>query len=131
MSFIKFKPLTPAMNFKEIIDIKDVDKEIIKFIKKDEEIYCVLRAVRDIGILTNRRIIMIDYKGVRGFRKKIYSIMYSSISNYNLEVKNLDTIIEMTLDSGYQLILSFYKPIPLEDMFKIYNYIDNKILEKS
>ena len=131
MAFIKFKPLTPPMNFKEILDIKQIDKDVLNFIKKGEEIHCAFRAVRDIGILTNRRIILVDFKGARGFRKKIYSIMYSSISNYNLEVKNVDTIIEMTLDSGYQVMLSFYKPIPLDDMFKIYNFIDYKILESN
>ncbi len=131
MAFIKFRPLTPTMNFKEIIDAKNVGEDILKLVKKDEEIFCVLRAVRDIGILTNRRIIIVDKKGIRGFRQKIYSIMYSCISNYNIEIKNMDTIIEITLDSGYQVVLSFYKPIPLEDMFKIYNFIDNKILENN
>lgn len=131
MAFIKFRPLTPAMNFKEIIDVKTIDKELLDLIQKEEEIVCAFKAVRDVGILTNKRIILEDKKGARGFRRKIYSIMYSSVSDYSLDIENMNAIIEMSLDSGYKVILSFYKPIPLDDMFKIYNYISRKILDKT
>ena len=78
-------------------------------------------------VLTNKRITIIDRRGVRGFRRTIYSIPFSSISTYSIDIHNFDTAVEIITSSGYQLIVKFQKPIPLETMYSIYNYISNKV----
>ena len=128
MAYIKFKPLTPTMQFNRIVWVEELDKELLGLIDKSETIH--FSSGRDYGVLTDKRIIISDRKGVRGFRRKFYSIMYDSISTYNLDIHNFDTTIEMTVDSGYIVVLSFYKPIPLEVMFDIYKFLSSKILEK-
>ena len=130
MAYIKFKPLTPTMQFNRIVSVEELDKELLGLIDKSETIPFSFSSGRDYGVLTDKRIIISDRKGVRGFRRKLYSIMYDSISTYNLDIHNFDTTIEMTVDSGYIVVLSFYKPIPLEVMFDIYKFLSSKILEK-
>lgn len=130
MAYIKFKPLTPTMQFNRIVSVEELDKELLGLIDKSETIHFSFSSGRDYGMLTDKRIIISDRKGVRGFRRKFYSIMYDSISTYNLDIHNFDTTIEMTVDSGYIVVLSFYKPIPLEVMFDIYKFLSSKILEK-
>ncbi len=130
MAYIKFKPLTPSMQFNRMVTLEELDSELLKLLDSSETVQFAFSAGRDFGILTDKRIMIIDRKGVRGFRRQIYSIMYDSISTYNLDIHNFDTTIEMTVDSGYVIILSFYKPIPLDTMFDIYKYLSSKILEK-
>ena len=130
MAYIKFKPLTPTMQFNRIVSVEELDKELLGLIDKSETIHFSFSSGRDYGMLTDKRIIISDRKGVRGFRRKFYSIMYDSISTYNLDIHNFDTTIEMTVDSGYIVVLSFYKPIPLEVMFDIYKFLSSKILGK-
>lgn len=130
MAYIKFKPLTPTMQFNRIVSVEELDKELLGLIDKSETIHFSFSSGRDYGVLTDKRIIISDRKGVRGFRRKFYSIMYDSISTYNLDIHNFDTTIEMTVDSGYIVVLSFYKPIPLEVMFDIYKFLSSNILEK-
>ncbi len=130
MAYIKFKPLTPTMQFNRMVTVEELDKELLGLIDKSETVQFAFSSGRDYGVLTDRRIIISDRKGVRGFRRKFYSILYDSISTYNLDIHNFDTTIEMSVDSGYIIILSFYKPIPLEAMFDIYKFLSSKILEK-
>ena len=57
------------------------------------------------------------------FNNTIYSINYSSIASYALNVNSIDSSIDLTIDSGYKLSLKFRKPITLEEMFAVYRYI--------
>jgi hypothetical protein len=71
---------------------------------------------------------LIDVKGVKGVRKKIFSIKYNSISSYELDIHTFDSAINITTDSGYIMSLNFLKPIPLDDMFKVYHLINQYLL---
>lgn len=130
MSFMKLKPLTESMRFTSVLAKEDISEEIINLLDKDEVIKFSYSASRDIAIITNMRILVIDRKGVRGFRRSLVSVTYNMISAYSLDVNNMDCRIEMIVTSGHKLILDFYKPIPLENMFDVYKYISHKILEK-
>lgn len=130
MSFIKFKPLTAEMQFKTMITKEQIPDDLKIFLEKDEEVIYAFQAVRDIAIATNKRLIVYDFKGIRGFRREIYSIFYSSITASSIDIHNFDTTVTLTSDSGYQVILNFYKPITLEEMYNIYNYINHQIMKK-
>lgn len=128
MSFIKFKPLTPEMQFKTLITPEQIPDDLKLFIENDEKIVYAFQSVRDIAIITDKRLIVYDFKGIRGFRREIYSIFYSSITASSINIHNFDTTVILTSDSGYQVVLNFFKPIALEDMYNIYNYINHQIL---
>ena len=42
-----------------------------------------------------------------------------------------DTKIEITTDSGYKLGLNFSKPISLDDVFLMYQYLTNYVLKEA
>lgn len=129
MAFIKFKPLTPEMQFKALITFEEIPEDLKLFLETDEEVKYAFRSVRDIGIITNKRLLIYDFKGVRGFRREIHSIMYSAITACSIDIHNFDTTIKLTSDSGYQVLVNFFKPIALEDMYKIFNYINHQIMQ--
>ncbi len=129
MAYMKFKPLTAELNYTSVVGVDEIEPELAQLIDKSEDIFIVCKATRDLVILTSKRIMILDRKGVRGFRRQIYSIPYGSVSTYSIDIHNFNTAIELITDSGYQLVLTFSKPIPLETMFDIYKYLSNQLLE--
>jgi len=130
MSFIKFKPIASHFNFFVTLSRDGIDRESCSYIDKEEDILLAFRSKRDIGIFTNKRIILIDRKGLRGFRKSIYAIKYESISSYALNIHNLDSTIEIITDSSHRLLINFLKPISLDDVHVIYKYITSCFIEE-
>jgi hypothetical protein len=131
MAYIKFKPLTGIYEFFKKLDASDLTEEELRFVVDDETIIMAFKAVRDICIFTDKRLIIIDYKGWRNWRQRVISVQYNSISSYSLNVRMIDTTIELTTDSSYKLALNFSKPIPLDDMFIMYQYLTKCILKET
>ena len=131
MAFIKFKPLISRINFRSILDIKELPEDINQYLIDNEEIFMAFKAYRDAVIFTNKRILIIDKKGVNGFRRTVFSIIYRSISSYSLNICTIDSSIDITTDSGYKVSLNFMKPIPLDEMFKVYRFIADAVINKS
>lgn len=130
MAFIKFKPIASHFRFFMTITGNQLDSATYNFIDENEHVILAFKSKRDLAIFTDRRIILIDKKGIRGFRKSIYSIKYESISSYTLNIHNLDSTIEIITDSSHHLIMNFSKPIPLDDVHMIYKYITGRVIEK-
>ncbi|MDD2203370.1 MAG: PH domain-containing protein [Bacilli bacterium] len=130
MAFIKFKPIASQFNFFVKIPRNQLDRESLSYVDNEEEILLAFRSKRDVGIFTDKRIILIDKKGFRGFRKSIYSIKYESISSYALNIHSLDSTIEIITDSSHRLLINFLKPISLDDVHIIYRYITNCFIEE-
>ena len=130
MDFIKFKPIASRFNFYASVPPKELDKETMNYIDNDEKILMAFRAKRDMGIFTDKRIMLIDRKGIRGFRKSIYAIRYDSICSYALNIHNLDSTIEIITDSSHRMLINFLKPIPLEDVNIIYKYITDCFIKE-
>ena len=125
MAFIKFKPIASHFNFFVSMTKNGLSSEDLNYIDDEEEILLAFRSKRDLAIFTDKRIILIDKKGFRGFRKSIYAVKYESISSYSLNINNLDSVIEIITDSSHRLLMRFSKPIPLDDVNVIYKYITN------
>jgi hypothetical protein len=123
MSFIKFKPIASHFNFYVTLKKDELDKESLSYIDEDEKILLAFRSNRDVGIFTDKRIVLIDRKGFRGFRKSIYALKYESISSYSLNIHNLDSTVEIITESSHLILINFLKPISLDDVHVIYEYI--------
>jgi hypothetical protein len=131
MSFIKFKPIASHFIFFASIPKDELDKDTLNYIDdKDEKIILAFRTKRDVGIFTDKRILLIDRKGFRGFRRSIYSVKYESISSYALNINELDSNIEIITDSSHRLVMRFSRPIPLEDVNTVYGYITRCCIEE-
>lgn len=124
MAFIKFRPLASTFNFYAIVPNGDLEKDIYDYIG-DEKIMYVFRAKRDLGIFTNKRILLIDKKGFRGFCKSIYSIEYKTISAYILNIHTLDATIDIIINSSHRININFLKPIQLVAVDNTYKYLTN------
>ena len=130
MAFIKFKPIASHFNFFVSLRKEDLSAEDLEYVDNDEKVLLAYRSKRDLGIFTDKRNILIDKKGIRGFRKSIHAIKYESISSYSLNINNLDSLVEIITDSSHRLLMKFLKPIPLEDVNIIYKYITNCLINE-
>src|SRR5690554_7772818 len=116
MAFLKFRPLTSRFNFRKTLREEELNEEFKNYLLEEERINMVFASGRDIGIFTDRRLLLIDIKGLRGLRRSIFTLRYKSISAYELNVRSFDSAINITTDNGYKMSLNFLKPIPLSDM---------------
>lgn len=130
MAFVKFKPIATYFNFYAETNKSELEEEDFKYISSNENIEYIFKSNRDFVIFTNKRIVLIDKKGIRAFRKTITSVIYESISSFNMTIHNLDTTFEFILDSSHSLNMNFYKPIPLDVMYALYNFITEKNIKK-
>lgn len=62
-----------------------VKQELGKLFSADETIHLAYRLIRDMIILTDRRVILIDKQGVTGRKTEYRSIPYKSITNFSIE----------------------------------------------
>lgn len=130
MSFVKFKPVASYFNFYNQIAQTDLSNNDLMFINENEKFMYAFKSTRDFVIFTNKRIILVDKKGLRAFRKTITYVSFESISSYSMTVHNLDTTFEFVLNSSHSMNINFYKPIPLDVMFDINNFISSYILKE-
>lgn len=129
MAFVKFKPLASRFNFHSKISINDIKEEMNFYIPENEKVFAVYKSKRDMLLLTDKRLVLVDKKGIRGFRRSIYGINYRSISAYELSVREFDSKLTLALDSGYLVIMNFSKGISLEEVSYLYKYIASNSIE--
>lgn len=74
------------------LDQKEMEERISRFLLDDEEVIKGYQIVRDVMILTNKRIIIVDYLGLRGKKIEYQMIPYHKINRIYIETPgNLDT----------------------------------------
>ena len=131
MSFIKFKPIASYFNFYNQISEADLNKRDLTFISQNESFKYGFKSSRDLIVFTDKRVILIDKKGLRAFRKTITYVGYDSISSYSMTIHNLDTKFEFVLNSSHSMNINFFKPIPLDVMYDLNNYISSILIKES
>ncbi len=130
MAFIKFKPISSFFNFYSRVNQEEVREDIDRFISKDEKVVICLKSNRDVGIFTNKRVVLVDKKGIKGFQRSIYVVEYESISSYILNINNFNCVIELITNSAHTMKLSLSSSIPLEQVYKIYKFITDRVIEE-
>ena len=123
MAFVKFRPITASFVFYSEAKPEEIKLETKNYLVDSEKIIYAYKSTRDLAIFTDKRIVLIDVKGIRGFRTSIYGFAYSSISSYDLTIRNFDSMIELILDSGHKAMMRFAKPLPLDTVYLIYKHI--------
>ncbi len=129
MAFIKFKPIATQFRFFQMVESKDLEEEVLRYVDPNEKIILAVKSKRDYGIFTDKRLVLIDKKGIRGFRESIYAIKYDNITTYILNIHNFDSTIEMITNGAHKLKVSLLKPIPLDTVYVIYEYLTNYIIK--
>lgn len=98
------------MNLKAI-DVKEVRPEVSNLMVNDENIIFAFQTIRDQVIFTNRRIFVVNVKGVTGKKVAYFSYPYSKIQYYGIETAGL-------LDIDSELIIAFSNGEVLQFDFK-------------
>lgn len=74
------------------LDQKEMEEKISKFLLENEKLIKGYQIVRDVMILTDKRIIIVDYLGLRGKKIEYQMIPYHKINRLYVETPgNLDT----------------------------------------
>ena len=100
-----------------------VEKQIASIVIEDETVEQAYQLVRDMIVLTNMRIIVIDKQGVTGRKTEYLSIPYRSIVRYSIESAgtfDLDADLKLWLSGTKDpLSFDFHKTAQVTDIVKI------------
>lgn len=92
------------------VDEKEVESQLEKILGPEESVELAYKLVRDLTVLTNRRIILIDIQGVTGRKTEYVSIPYRSVIKFTIE-----TAGHFDMDADVTLWLSGHmEPVKLE-----------------
>ena len=127
MAYLKFKPLLPRINYMELISKDQLDYETLDMLGENEELIFASKGNRDMFIVTDRRLFIINYKLIIGNRRELLSIPYKNIDTASIEIENADILLHINTKNVYELELKFSKPISLDNIYEMYKYIASKI----
>jgi len=93
------------------IEIQTVEGDLAFLMAQNEEIVKAYKLIRDIIILTNKRLIFVDFQGLTGKKKE-----YKSIPNKNITQFSIETAGHLDFDSELKIWISGLHT-PLEKKF--------------
>lgn len=115
--------LSALMGSASEANLDKVEKQIESIVVEGESIERAYQLVRDMIVLTNKRIIVIDKQGVTGRKTEYMSIPYRSIVRYSIESAgtfDLDSDLKLWLSSTAEpLVFDFRKDNHVADIVKI------------
>ncbi|MCI8778215.1 MAG: PH domain-containing protein [Bacilli bacterium] len=129
MAYIKYKELTQYFNFYKELDINNLPDYVNEYIDTNEKVLIGYGTMRDKFILTDRKIILFDVRGISGKHKRIHFFPITSISSCALDFKIKEIGLLLSLDSGYQLRLNFTNMNPT-DKVKIRTFFTEIVNKK-
>ena len=92
-----------------------------------EQFNFAVKTIRDVGVFTDKRILVADKQGIIGKKTEYYSIPYKSIVTYAIETAgtfDLDSEIKLILAGGLEVELKFFKDKNMNNLlFKVYHTI--------
>lgn len=59
--------------------------EILQILIQGEQVYAAYKTIRDVAVITNKRIVIADRQGISGKKVEIYTIPFKSITMYSTE----------------------------------------------
>lgn len=115
--------LSALMGSASEANLDKVEKQIESIVVEGESIEQAYQLVRDMIVLTNKRIIVIDKQGVTGRKTEYMSVPYRSIVRYSVESAgtfDLDSDLKLWLSSTAEpLRFDFRKNSHVADIVKI------------
>ena len=87
-TFVKLKQINPS----------DIEKNVAPLLINGEQILSAYKAMRDLCVFTNKRVISVNVQGLTGTKKDYTSLPYSKVSAYSIETAgtfDLDSELEM------------------------------------
>jgi len=103
---------------------EEMQEKVVEFLLEDEKLIKGYQIVRDILIFTDKRIIIVDYLGVRGKKIEYHMIPYKKVNRFVIETPG-------SLDTDYTLklyISGYLEPIEKQIKRDIDIYELNRII---
>lgn len=101
---------TGMLGLSSEVDQERVEAQLKQMLVPDEKVELAYQLVRDLTVLTNRRIILVDKQGLTGKKTEYLSIPYKSIIKFAVE-----TAGHFDMDADVTLWLSSHvDPVKLE-----------------
>ncbi|MCS7467116.1 PH domain-containing protein [Stieleria sp. ICT_E10.1] len=104
-------------------NLDKVEKQIASIVIEDESVERAYQLVRDMIVLTNKRIIVIDKQGMTGRKTEYLSIPYRSIVRFSIESAghfDLDSDLKLWLSSTHEpMTFDFRKAENVADIIKV------------
>ena len=82
---LKMGLLSGLIGNASVIDNQKLEKEFEKILIKGEKIEAGFKIIRDLFIFSNKRLILVDKKGLTAKKTEYLSVAYKSISKYSIE----------------------------------------------
>lgn len=117
MFYVKHKEITRDFNFSKALNKDDLPGYIKHYILSDEVILVAYKTERDHGIFTDSKIVLFDSFNQLN-RKQIYTIPYKSISAISVTFDEYNSEINLLLDNGHPIRLTFVNMKP-EDKIRL------------
>jgi len=107
VAYNKFKELTGNFNFNKRIPVDQLPDSIKRYVEDDEKVWLCYKVYNDEIIFTNKKIVILDTKGILKAIKKVHALPYCHISSAAIDFGFSSIAIHLSMDSGYQLKLNF------------------------
>lgn len=104
---IRYKEVARTFNFIKAINFESIPTYGKDYIYSDEIVLGAYRVGKDIGLITNKKIILFDNTQSLGLRKEITTIPYSSITAHSVIFHSTTAEIYLLLETSNPLLLKF------------------------
>lgn len=107
MAYIRYKAVTKDFNFTKSLDLKNIPSYGKDYLYNDEVALALYQIGKDIGLITDKKIILFDNSTSFGARKEITTIPYHVITAHSIIFHSSSIQIYLLLETGNPLLLKF------------------------
>lgn len=107
MAYIRYKAVTKDFNFTKSLELKNIPSYGKDYIYDDEKTLAVYQIGKDIGLITDKKIMLFDNSTSFGARKEITTVPYHVITAHSIIFHASSTEIYLLLKTGNPLLLKF------------------------
>ncbi|NYT06151.1 MAG: PH domain-containing protein [Methanomicrobiales archaeon] len=107
-------------------EVGSVEKDLAMIISDGESVQKAYKLIRDLIILTNKRLIYVDVQGITGKKREYHSIPYTKITQFSVETAgHLDLDAELKIwvaGMSAPREIQFSRSANLTDLVKVLSY---------
>ena len=118
MAYIRYKAVTKDFNFTAALKLDEIPNYGFDYIYDDETILAVYKVGKDIGLITDKKMVLFDNSTSFGARKEITTIPYKSVTAHSIIFHTSSTEIYLLMETSNPLLLKFSN-MSDEDKYKL------------